>query len=225
MNPAYYPLQQPFTELWNQGKTYKQIAEILQISFNLAITLRLAFKLKPRMQSRYSIAGKLESIITDQDFHNILTQGMFKREDHKAYATLVYYSAVRREEARRALREYFQLDKKAMVFSVQKRLKHGIETPPLKLPLNLFGMNHLEKAVLETPPNEKVFDYCPKTCYNIMRRAGFGYTHHCRLSRITQFFLDGWTIPQVRSWTGLSLTALNYYLGIVDIEKMSKTLK
>ena len=34
------------------------------------------------------------------------------------------------------------------------------------------------------------------------------------------FFLDGWTIACVRSWTGLTLAALEYYVGLVDIARM-----
>jgi hypothetical protein len=44
------------------------------------------------------------------------------------------------------------------------------------------------------------------------------------LSRITKFFVDGYTIAQVRSWTGLSLAALEYYVGIVDTQKMGDSL-
>jgi len=52
----------------------------------------------------------------------------------------------------------------------------------------------------------------------------FKYPHYFRLSRITNFFLEGWNIAQVRTWTGLSLKALNYYVGLVDITKMGETL-
>jgi len=70
---------------------------------------------------------------------------------------------------------------------------------------------------------ERVFPYCDKTGYNIGRRA-FKYPQLFRLSRITNFFLEGWTIAQVRSWTGLSLASLEYYVGIVDTQKMGDSL-
>ena len=57
-----------------------------------------------------------------------------------------------------------------------------------------------------------------------MNRAGFNYPHFFRLSRITNFFDEGWTIAQVHSWTGLSLKALDYYVGLVDVKRMGESL-
>jgi len=224
LKPEDESLRSPFSKLWHDGYTYAQIADELHIPFTKALTLRLTFDLPPRMPTRYSIAGKQLSPITDEDFVNIMKTGEFKKLEHKAYATGLYYTAVRREELRRATKEQFQITKTDVVFSVQKRLKHGIETPPLKIPKEATFMETWITAIEKTKPNERVFTYSKKTCYNIMRRAGFHYPHFCRLSRITNFFLEGWTIPQVHSWTGLSLRALNFYLGIVDIDKMGKSL-
>lgn len=176
------------------------------------------------MPTRYSIGGKQLNPITDEDFTQIMRTGDFKKPQHKGYATGLYYTAVRREELRRALKEQFQVTKTDLVFSVQKRLKHGIETPPLKIPKEAAFMDTLIDVIEHTKPKERVFNYSKKTCYNIMQRAGFHYPHFCRLSRITNFFLEGWTIPQVHSWTGLSLRALNFYLGLVDIDKMGRSL-
>lgn len=154
-----------------------------------------------------------------------MTNGLFFKEAHKGFAAGLYYTAVRREELRRALRKQFQITDTDIIFSVGKRLKHGIETPPLKIPLNADFINYLVDTVNKTKnPNKEVFGYSGKTCYNIMHRAGFYYPHFCRLNRITNFFLDGWTIPQVHSWTGLSLRALNFYIGLVDVDKMGKSL-
>ena len=176
------------------------------------------------MNTRYRIAGKQLNPITDEDFERIMKTGDFKRPEHKGYATGLYYTAVRREELRRATKEQFQITNTDVVFSVQKRLKHGIETPPLKIPKEATFMDTLIAVIEQTESNHVVFNYSKKTCYNIMHRAGFYYPHFCRLSRITNFFLEGWTIPQVHSWTGLSLRALNFYLGLVDIDKMGKSL-
>ncbi len=217
-------LRQPYSKLWNNGTTYVGISEQLHIPFSKALTLRLAFDLPPRMTSRYRIDGKQLNPITDEDFVTIMKTGEFKKERHKGYATGLYYTAVRREELRRALKEQFQITRTDLIFSVQKRLKHGIETPPLKIPKEAEYVNTLINAIENTEPYSRVFNYCGKTCYNIMRRAGFHYPHFCRLSRITNFFLEGWTIPQVHSWTGLSLRALNFYLGLVDIDKMGRSL-
>jgi len=174
-------------------------------------------------QSRYRKTGKILTPMNDKDFINCMTNGVFKRENYRPFPVLLYYSAVRREEARRVTPENFAIEK-ALRFSVGKRLKHGIETPPLFLPLDLPFMSELLDLIKDTKEKKPLFPFSKKTSYNIMDQAGFHYSHYCRLSRITNFFLDGWTIAQVHSWTGLSLTALNYYLGLVDIEQMGKSL-
>jgi hypothetical protein len=109
------------------------------------------------------------------------------------------------------------------MFDVGQRLKHSKETPKLKIPLSAPYVPELKKTIEDTTKGKRVFPYCPKTGYNIVRRA-FHYPHYFRLSRITNFFLDGWTIAQVKSWTGLSLTALEYYVGVVDTQKMGDSL-
>ncbi len=224
LKPEDQALREPFSKLWNQGSTYNKIADELHIPFTKALTLRLAFDLPSRMPTRYSIAGKQLNPITDEDFVTIMKTGDFKKPEHKGYAAGLYYTAVRREELRRATKQQFQITKTDVVFSVGKRLKHGIETPPLKIPKEAVFVDTLIEAIEHTETNERVFKYSKKTCYNIMQRAGFHYAHFCRLSRITNFFLEGWTIPQVHSWTGLSLRALNFYLGLVDIDKMGRSL-
>lgn len=103
-------------------------------------------------------------------------------------------------------------------------IKHeSLQSARLKLPLDAPYMLELKKCIEETPDGQRVFPYCGKTGYNIVRRA-FKYPHLFRLSRITKFFVDAYTIAQVRSWTGLSLAALEYYVGIVDAQKMGDSL-
>jgi hypothetical protein len=103
-------------------------------------------------------------------------------------------------------------------------LKHGIVTPPLVIPLDFPFMADLIEAIETTAPGERVFPYCRKTGYNIIDRAFGFYPHFFRLSRITNFFLAGWSIAQVHSWTGLTLKALDYYLGLVEVDKMGMSL-
>jgi hypothetical protein len=104
-------------------------------------------------------------------------------------------------------------------------LKHGIQTPPLKIPRSARFVDELVQVIQGTPPTARVFPFCAKTGWNILMRSFDAYPHYLRLNRITQFFEQGWSVAQVRSWTGLTLSALNFYLGFVDIDKMSKTLK
>jgi len=224
LKPENEKYRQQYNEFWKAGYTYKEIASKLKIPFNKAVTLRLAFNLPPRMLSRYRVAGKQYNPISDEDFERIMTTGTFAKKEHRGYAAGLYYTAVRREELRRAEKEQFKITSTDIIFSVGKRLKHGIETPPLKIPKEALFVDELVNAINDAKPSTRIFKFSAKTCYNIMRRAGFYYAHFCRLGRITNFFLEGWTIPQVHSWTGLSLRALNFYLGLVDIDRMGRSL-
>jgi len=103
-------------------------------------------------------------------------------------------------------------------------LKHGKDTPPLPIPIDAPFANEILWCKKQVNPNEKIWKFCKKTAYNIVTRVLPGYPHYFRLSRITNFFLDGWNIAQVRSWTGLSLRSLEFYVGIADITKMGDSL-
>lgn len=171
----------------------------------------------------YRTRGKILTPLSDNDFKAGMNTGTFIEERHRAYCVLLYYSAVRKKEGLRCLREQFTFTDDSLLFSVGKRLKHGIETPSLPLPFNATFMDDLVEAVKDTKQGARVFPYSDRTGYNIVARA-FKYPHLFRLSRITNFFLEGWTIPQVHSWTGLTLKALDYYIGLVDVKRMGESL-
>jgi integrase len=175
------------------------------------------------MTPNYSREGKITTAMNEDEFKQGMETGKFLSPRHRAYCVLLYYSAVRKQEGLKAKREQFQITQDALVFDVSKRLKGSITTPPLTLPLTAPYMLELKEAIETTDPGKRVFPYSPRTGYNIVRRA-FKYPHLFRLSRITNFFLQGWTIPQVRAWTGLSLRALDYYIGLVDVQKMGESL-
>ncbi len=223
LTPEEQKLHADFTQLWNEGKTYKKIAQILQIPFTKAITLRPKLNLTPRMTTRYSTEGKIQEPMTDKQFTEGMEKGTFKKRKHKGYIALLFNSAVRKWEAGRATKEQFTLTEKGIIFQVGKRLKHGIETPPLFIPYQAPYAEEIKYAIEITFPSNRVFPYSNGTLYNIVRRV-FKYPHFFRLSRITNFFLEGWTIAQVHSWTGLTLSALEYYVGLVDTKRMGESL-
>lgn len=176
-------------------------------------------------QTRYRREGhKILEPITPEQFAENMTSGEFLKPNYRPYPVLVYYSGVREKEALRVKPENFIQSETALYFEVGQRLKHGNKTPPLKLPLDKPFMNLLKEQIDVTIKETRVFPFCPKTAYNIMYRAGFHYPHLCRLSRITNLFEQGWTITQVKNWTGLSLAALNFYVGRVDTEHMGDKL-
>lgn len=171
----------------------------------------------------YTKSGKILNPISDSEFKEGIEKGHFVAERHKAFCILLFYSAVRCSEALRSLREQYQLKPDRVIFDVGKRLKHGKETPALHLPVKAPYMKGLYEAVESTRKGKRVFPYCRATAYNIVARA-FKYPHLFRLTRITNFFLEGWTIPQIQRWTGLTLNALDFYVGLADIMKMGESL-
>jgi len=175
------------------------------------------------MAPYYRKHGKIQQPIPDEEFSEGMENGYFVKPKHPGFCALLFYSAIRKGEALRALKEQFQLVEGEIIFYIGKRLKHGIHTPPLNIPLSAHYAKEIWSAVEDTEDGERVFPYSEKTAYNIVSRV-FKYPHLFRLSRITRFFLDGWTIAQVRSWTGLSLKALEYYVGLVDIKRMGESL-
>jgi integrase len=116
---------------------------------------------------------------------------------------------------------------------VYERFKHSKQTPPLPLSLDLPFIDYVLQSIEEAKKQnlDRVWPYCRKTGYNIVHRV-FKYPHYHRLSRITWFFQphpeidrpQGFSIAEVRSWTGLSLKALDYYVGLVGIERMGQSL-
>ena len=171
----------------------------------------------------YRTEGKILTPLSDKDLEEGMTHGTFLEPNHQAYCVLLYYTAVRKTEGSRAVREQFQIFSDKIVFEVGQRLKHSAKTPPLEIPLEAAYVNLLKDAIEKTLKGQRVFPFCDKTAYNIVRRA-FKYPHLFRLSRITNFFVAGWTIAEIHSWTGLSVSALNYYIGIVAISKMAKSM-
>jgi integrase len=178
---------------------------------------------KAQKKTRYSREGKIETPLTDQDFTEGIEHGKFLKPGHKEFCILLYYSAVRTSEALRTTKKNFVITRSAIMFDVGERLKHSKKTSALTIPLNAAYVPELKEWIEKTKNGDRVFPYCRKTGYNIVRRA-FKYPHLFRLSRITNFFLEGWTIVQVRSWTGLSLRALEFYVGMVDIMRMGESL-
>lgn len=175
-------------------------------------------------ETRYSKKGKLLTPIQDTAFIDGMKLGEFKTHRQRSYAVLLYYTAIRREEGLRCRPEQFTIQQSKIVFDVGKRLKHGIQTPPLTIPRAAPFVEELVSAIRETEKGKRIWNYCSKTAYNIIDRAFGFYPHFFRLSRITNFFAEGWTIAQVHSWTGLTLKALDFYLGLVDIDRMGMSL-
>lgn len=173
----------------------------------------------------YRRYGKNQVPLSHAEFIEALEKGHFVRKAHKGLLALIYYTGIRRTEAIRSVKDQFVLNENEIIYDVLTRLKHGKHTPPLVLPLSLYGIDIIKECVENTKPEKRVWPYSDRTVYNIVNRALNTYPHHLRLSRITDFFLRNYNIVQVKTWTGLSLNALEYYVGIADITKMGRELK
>ena len=105
-------------------------------------------------------------------------------------------------------------------------------TAPLEIPVDAAFVESIIDSIRLTKKEKRVWPYHRSTGWRIVKRV-FAYPHYHRLSRITWFFMphpeigrpQGFSIAEVRSWTGLSLRALNYYIGLVSISKMGESLR
>lgn len=179
----------------------------------------------------YRKEGKVETPITETEFKQGMETGCFIELNHRPLVTLYYYSAVRRTEGVRVIRDQFRIAQDLIYFDVGQRLKHSKQTPALPIPKAAPYVMELEDLIIKTPKGERLFPFTDRTAYNIVRRV-FKYPHWFRLSRITWFFLphpeigrpQGFSIAEVRNWTGLSLRALDYYVGLAKLDEMGKAL-
>ena len=199
----------------------------------------------------YRNEGKILTPLTEDDFSDGMQNGKFVQDNHQGYCAFLYYSALRKTEALKMRKKDFQIGVRNITFvaefpqeikkristedgSIKRvatgkiaygRLKHGKKTPPLVIPRTAPFADTIVDAIHDTERDEDlVWPYSAKTGYNIVHRA-FKYPHLFRLSRITNFFIAGWTIAQVKNWTGLTLTALEFYVGQADTQKMGESLK
>lgn len=169
----------------------------------------------------YSKSGKILIPLTDDEFQRQMETGHFAQEKHRGFAACIYYYGVRVSEVLRALKEQFTMQRERIYFDVLTRLKHGKRTPPLMIPIHRSWAGKIWEAVEDTKPKQRVWPYSRMTGYNIIARL-WHYPHHLRLTRITHLLQSGFTIPELLTYTGLSLNALNYYVGVVSIEKMGE---
>jgi len=69
------------------------------------------------------VHGKIQRPLTDQEFKEAIEHGEFKKERHKAYCVLLFYSGTRKGEAARAVKEQFTLAETSIIWEVGPRFK------------------------------------------------------------------------------------------------------
>lgn len=192
---------------------------------------------------------KLTRPLTDAQFNEGMRTGTFvKLPQHRAFIAFIHYTALRCSEALALKRSAFRIEENDLLVTVAfpkeqiktvrvdgkrirvktgkivyERFKHSKVTPALPLPLELPFMDDILATLKPLAPDSRVFPYCRKTGYNIVNRV-FEYPHYHRLSRITWFLQNGFSIAEVLSWTGLNIMTLQAYVGMVSTAKMGRAL-
>ena len=155
-----------------------------------------------------------------------------KKPQHVGLVAFLHYSAVRITEGLNMRKEQFRVTPSLLFCDIGIRLKGSQSTPPLEIPVDAAFVESIIDSIRATKKEKQVWPYHRSTGWRIVKRV-FHYPHYHRLSRITWFFMphpeigrpQGFSIAEVRSWTGLSLRALNYYIGLVSISKMGESLR
>lgn len=133
---------------------------------------------------------------------------------------LLYYTGCRVSEIIRTTREAFTVTDQVVYWEVGKRLKHGKHTPPLPLSRDQPHMELLLAQITATKKNSKVFNFDRTTAWRHTSTTGFGYNHHARLSAITFFLRQGYSVAQIVNFFGISVQTVNSYIGVVDLAEM-----
>ena len=171
----------------------------------------------------YRKRGKIEIPLSPEEFEKGMKYGKFIKENHKGFAALLFYSGVRKTEALRAVKKQFSFVKGVIFFDVGKRLKHGKVTSTLRIPIEKPFAEYIWKSIEQVKKdNKRIWPYSKKTAYNIIARVWY-YPHHLRLTRITDI-LEKKNIVAAKSWTGLTLQSLEYYVGLIEMKEIAETL-
>jgi len=173
----------------------------------------------------YTKQGKILITIGDQDFFDSVAKNEKKLgKANVALVCFLYYFGVRVSEALRLKPESFIVKKGKLYVDIGKRLKHSKSTAPLSVRLDRPYVSVIVDYAKRTEKNQRVWQFSRVTAWRFISKYFQCYPHFYRLSRITNFFNDDFPISNIKNWTGLTLSSLNYYCGISDIEKMGDSI-
>jgi integrase len=158
-------------------------------------------------------------LMTPQQFQ----EGLFKIQDNtlhaRAYLILLYYTGAR-------CSELLTLEGKDLTVSDKfyvriTRSKGSRQTRyPLEIRTTIPQGNYLVLLKQQTQDDERFFTFSRTTAYRLCYKAFNVYPHFFRMNRITQLFNQGFSIAQVQNFTGLSLNAIDHYIGSADISQI-----
>lgn len=180
----------------------------------------------------YSISGKILTPISPIKFKSMMQSAEFvKVPQHKALIAVLYYFGIRISEALKLTRESFWIVDDVLYLEVGERLKHSRKTEALRVNIHRPYILDILETIKQTPEGERLFCFNRVTGWRIVRKALKRYPHFFRLNRITNMFTpsrdkpNGYSIGEVRNFTGLSLQSLEYYIGLVSLTQIGEELK
>lgn len=178
--------------------------------------------------------GKIMKPIEFGEFEAALRHPYNTDLHYQAFIVLLYYTGVRVSEALRAIKEDFSAERATLYWDVGVRLKtrrkrkdgtiyEGKRTKPLPLDLSQPHMDLLLEQISRSKKGEKIFDFDRTTAWRHVKKGGLGYNHLARLSALTFFLKNGYSIAEIVNWFGVSVQTVNSYIGDLSLEKMGST--
>jgi len=173
----------------------------------------------------YTRHGKIETPTSDRKIFKVLTEKKLSLgTERTAFLAILFYLGIRVTEALKLRKESFTVEEGKLFVDIGERLKHSKRTPPLSVKLGRPFVEDIIKTVDKTKPKQRVWKFSRVTAWKIAKNTFDSYPHYFRLNRITDLFHKGYKITEVKSWTGLTLRALNYYVGIVDTQRIGDNI-
>lgn len=167
--------------------------------------------------------GKLVKPLMLTELMRLLGESDLSREK-QTLIIFLYYSGVRVSEALRMRGRDFYHDDTNLYCHVGKRLKHGLVTKDLPLPLRATYVDWLKDYTKEAGPEARVWTFGRKSAYRACKSLGF-YPHYLRFNRATAFARAGKDLLKIKQWFGWvkAETAMSY-LGELDIADLGESL-
>lgn len=173
----------------------------------------------------YTLHGKIETPISDKRFFETLRENKLSLgTERTAFLALLFYLGVRVTEALRLRKESFTVEGDKLFVDIGKRLKLSKRTPPLSVKLDRPFVKEIIETVSKTKPKRRIWKFSRVTAWKLCKKYDLHYPHFLRLNRITDLFQKGYKISEVRSWTGLTLAALDYYVGVVSTQRIGDNI-
>lgn len=172
----------------------------------------------------YSKHGKISRLITQEEFNDKVKK--IEKRQLRAFAIMLYYTGVRVGELTRAKKEQFHVEDGILNFDVGPREKTKRLTSPLQIPISAPLMDEVLHIIKYTKKGRQVFDINRSTAWRMMERYFNAYPHYFRLNRLTQFLLEGFSLPEVIAWSGhKNVFGLDAYIGQASVKKMGESLR